>query len=220
MAESWRAKATRYLRRDFTKRELEGMVAALVADQVIDVATGGRLNALKKTALKRAVVPLMRVGGTAAGRTGLGIARTGLAVGKQIALRHPVLTGGAVVYYAYKNREELGDLVEQGYEVIQEGLPSIPRPGADIRPRAPVPDFPFTMPPILATRRKSKFNQAIKVGMATVKNSTSFGKKGTINNAKKAFTTVTKTVSAAKKGRKKPKTGIRKKIYNAIRRYI
>jgi len=66
-------------------------------------------------------------------------------------------------------------------------------------------------------KTKSKFNKAIKLGMASVKASTSFGKKGTINNAKKAFTAVTKTASAIAKGKKLAKSGIRRIIGQAIK---
>jgi hypothetical protein len=69
-------------------------------------------------------------------------------------------------------------------------------------------------------RKASPFNKAIKAGMAAVKKSKSFGKPGTISNAKRAFATVTKTVSGLKKGRKPPKKGIRKAIYRATKRYI
>jgi len=70
------------------------------------------------------------------------------------------------------------------------------------------------------TRKASKFNKAISAGMKAVRLSKSFGKKGTINNSKKAFATVTKTVSALKKGRKRPTKGVRGTIARAVRRYI
>ena len=65
----------------------------------------------------------------------------------------------------------------------------------------------------IPTRRKkaiTKFNRAVKEGMKIIKASTSYGKKGTISNPKKAFSAVTKAVSkvskAQKAGKKKPKT--------------
>jgi len=227
MAESRRAKAKRWLNRDFTKAELQGIVGILVADQVIDVATGGRLSAMKKTAITRVVLPLIARGGAVAGRGGVGLARTGLAVGKQIALRHPVLTAGAIVYYTYKNREEIGDLVEQGYEVlspvgqaIQERLPPVPLPVPTLPSMPVLPGIPSVMGRIRTKlRRPSKFNLAVKKGMSTVKQSTSFGPKGKFNNSKKAFAMVTKVASRTKKGII-PKRGIAKKIYLAIRRFF
>jgi len=227
MAESRRAKAKRWLNRDFTKGELQGMVAALVADKVIDVATGGKLNALTKKAAQRIVWPLMkgstRVAGTTAGR----LAMTGLRAGKMIAVSHPVLTAGTIAYIAYQNREELGALVEQGYEILspvgealQERLPPMPIPVPTIPSMPVLPDISQVMRRIgTKIKRPSKFNLAVKKGMATVKQSTSFGKKGTINNPKKAFATVTKIASRAKKGII-PKRGIAKKIYLAIRRFF
>ena len=57
-----------------------------------------------------------------------------------------------------------------------------------------------------AKRKKSKFNAAVSAGMKAIKASPSYGKKGTITNAKKAFALVTKVASAMRKGRKAPKT--------------
>ena len=68
---------------------------------------------------------------------------------------------------------------------------------------------------IVPTKRKkamSKFNRAVKEGMKIVKASTSYGKKGTISNSKKAFSAVTKTVSMAKRGGKTPKRGVLRKV--------
>ena len=67
---------------------------------------------------------------------------------------------------------------------------------------------------------KSKFNKAVSAGMKAVKQSTSYGKKGTVNNAKKAFTAVTKEASRINKGGKVAKKGIRRKIGLAIKRVL
>ena len=48
MAESRRAKLARWARGDFTEGEYQGIIAGFVFDQVVDVATGGKLSALKK----------------------------------------------------------------------------------------------------------------------------------------------------------------------------
>ena len=70
-----------------------------------------------------------------------------------------------------------------------------------------------------AKRKKSGFNTAVAAGMKTVKASSSFGKPGVINNAKKAFSMVTKVASAMRKGRKAPKRGsIRFKVWGAMKR--
>jgi len=71
--------------------------------------------------------------------------------------------------------------------------------------------------PRLKKRAVSKFNKAVSKGMKIVRASTSFGKKGTINNAKRAFSTVTKVVSLKKKKKKAPRSGIRAKIFRGIK---
>ena len=88
-----------------------------------------------------------------------------------------------------------------------EGLPIAGRPAVD---------------PGAATRRKktTKFNKAVSAGMKTVKASTSYGPKGKINNAKKAFAQVTKTASRIKKGAKVAKSGITRKIGLAVKRIL
>ena len=67
-------------------------------------------------------------------------------------------------------------------------------------------------------RRASKYNRAVKAGMAAVKASRFNGKKGKITNAKKTFSTVNKVVSAVNKGKKVATKGIRGTIARAARR--
>jgi putative intracellular protease/amidase len=102
---------------NISKRDL-AVIAGLAG--AADFLAEGRFTA----PLARALKTVIRRGGPTAARftgaTALRAAGTALSVGKTIAMRHPVLTGGAVVYYTYQNRDELGGLVEQGYEVVQD----------------------------------------------------------------------------------------------------
>jgi putative intracellular protease/amidase len=186
-----------------TKRDL-AVIAGLAG--AADFLAEGRFSA----PLARGLKTVIRRGGPTAARftgaTALRAAGTVAAVGKTIALRHPVLTAGAVVYYTYQNRDELGSLVEQGYEVVQD-FGDITRAKFEegVRPLKKV------------KKRMTAFNSAVKKGMSIVKGSTSYGKKGTINNAKKAFAAVTKVASAASKKKKTPKKGITRKIYMGIK---
>jgi len=66
-------------------------------------------------------------------------------------------------------------------------------------------------------RRPSSFNKAVSAGMKAVKKSTSYGGKGVIKPATKVFTLVTKLASAKKKKKKAPKSGIRRRIWNAMK---
>ena len=68
-----------------------------------------------------------------------------------------------------------------------------------------------------AAKKKSKFNTAVSKGLKAVKASTAFGKKGVINNAKKAFSAVTKAASARSKGLKAPKSMAGKVAYKAAK---
>jgi len=187
---------------NISKRDL-AVIAGLAG--AADFLAEGRFTA----PLSRALKTVIRRGGPTAARftgaTALRAAGTVTSVGKTIALRHPVLTAGAVVYYTYQNRDELGGLIEQGYELVQPGLQAL----ADL-------DAPIVGVRI-PKKRMTDFNKAVKKGMSIVKGSTSYGKKGTINNAKKAFSAVTKVASAASKKAKAPKKGIARKIYLGIK---
>ena len=76
---------------------------------------------------------------------------------------------------------------------------------------------PETVVPQLKKRAVSKFNRAVSKGMKIVRDSTSYGKKGKINNAKRAFAAVTKVVSLKKRKKKAPRSGIRAKIFRGIK---
>ncbi len=69
-------------------------------------------------------------------------------------------------------------------------------------------------------KSKSKFNKAVSAGLKTLKASTSYGKKGTINNTRKALSLVSKTASRINKGGKVAKSGIKRKIGLVIKRIL
>jgi len=221
---------------NITKRDL-AIIGGIAG--VADFLAEGRLSAPFARALKKAAVAAgkravftapaaARV--TAATLPRIGV--TALRVGKTIALRHPILTAGAIAYYTIKNRDEIEDIIREGYEVVQD----INAPMAARRRDFASDPIGFTqdifedrplirplgapIPGMKPVRRKTKFNKAVSAGMKAVKASTSYGKKGTINNAKKAFTAVTKTASRINKGAKVAKSGITRKIGLAVKRIL
>ena len=76
------------------------------------------------------------------------------------------------------------------------------------------------MPKATRARRKSKFNRAVSAGMAAVRKSKSFGKAGKINNAKRAFSAVTKVASKVNRGKKVSAKGVSGTIARAVRRIL
>ena len=69
-------------------------------------------------------------------------------------------------------------------------------------------------------RKASKYSRAVKAGMKAVRKSKFDGKRGTIKNPKKTFSTVNKVVSAVNKGNKVAAKGIRGTIARAARRIL
>ena len=67
-------------------------------------------------------------------------------------------------------------------------------------------------------KRKSTFNKMVSSGVKALKASTSYGKKGTISNAKTAFKTATKAASKAIRGKAAPKNGPSRVAYRASKK--
>ena len=224
-----------------SKKDLTIIAGVLGA---IDFAYEGALTKPVSRAVKKALVagasklflnpgqiPTNRALAAGIGRAAVGagarVGGTALAVGRTIALRHPVLTAGAVVYYTYKNRDELADLIRQGYDVVEETIPQ-PTPfasefaadpfGASAELIGSRGRIPGRQMPTVRRKTQTKFNKAVSKGMSVVKASTSYGKKGTISNAKKAFSAVTKAASAVTSGKKLPKSGIKRRLMSMMRR--
>ena len=105
--------------------------------------------------------------------------------------------------------QEFGPLAGRATELVQRISP-LPVPIA----QAAVKGFDIGKK---VRKKTTKFNKAVSAGMKAARESTSYGKKGTINNAKKAFSAVTKTASKINKGGKVAKKGITRKIALAIK---
>jgi len=104
------------------------------------------------------------------------------------------------------------------YERAQQEIMTTPQQLEAAFATSPV--SPVTVVPRIRKRAASKFNKAVGAGMKVIKMSTSYGAKGKIKPAKKAFALVTKLASAKKKKKKAPKSGIRRKVWRAISRYL
>ena len=206
-----------------SRKDLERMA---IAFGIADFFSGGKLTAPIGNAARRALVK-------AAPAIGRGILRYGPTVAVTAARVTPTplaaaATGAALV----ANRRRIADAAGNIYEEV---APAVQQYGAGVVERALDPETyqsPRSFPGPMAgdillegitkgrKRKKTKFNQAVSKGMSIIKDSVSFGKKGTINNAKKAFSTVTKVASGVSKGRKAPKNGIRRKLHTAMSKIL
>tara|TARA_Y100000592_G_scaffold49326_1_gene78090 strand:+ start:697 stop:1329 length:633 start_codon:yes stop_codon:yes gene_type:complete len=193
---------------------------------IADFLTEGRLSAPiargTKAALKRAAPAIAR-----------GIIRYGPTVALTAARVTPTpLAAAAVGAAAVQNRELIRDVAGNVYERVQ---PTAQEFGSGVIERLRDPDnfIPvesgqqpalekvFGLPSGKPRRKiRSKFNKAVKAGMAAVKNSTSYGKKGTINNAKRAFSAVTKVASKVNRGKKVSAKGVTGTIARAVRKIL
>jgi len=161
---------------------------------------------------------------------GFAAARAAPAIGSAVTAS-PVATGAALGLGALATppgQDLLALAAEHGrqsrilFERAQQELVTAPeRFGREVAATGALSSLTPTLQrqvvPRLKKRAVSKFNKAVSKGMKIVRASTSFGKKGKINNAKRAFATVTKVVSLKKRKKKAPRSGIRAKIFHGIK---
>jgi len=69
-------------------------------------------------------------------------------------------------------------------------------------------------------KKATKYNRAVKSGMAAARASRYFGKAGTLSSPKKAFATVNRTASKVNQGKKVSTKGAIGKIARAVRRIL
>jgi hypothetical protein len=212
----------RYKPSQFTKRELENMVAGLATAAGLDFATGGALNKYSRAAaieivkiIGRLAVPAVSVGGRLAGTAALGTARVlgSSAVGAALPIvTNPYVAGAALGYGALQT--------QPGQQLLEAAAQS----GTDTRRSLDMALFNIqALGEQKVKRTKSKFNTAVSKGMKAVKASTAYGKKGIINAPKKAFAAVTKLASKINKAKQsgnkfpsRPKAPNPRKLYNTI----
>ena len=205
-----------------SRKDLERLAIGFgIADFLTEGALTKPIARSTKSALRKAAPAI-----------GRGIIRYGPKVALTAARVTPTpLAAAAVGAAAIQNRARIADAAGNVYEMV---APAVQQYGQGVVERALDPEtyvspraFPAPMARDLLiegiTKRKpkrTKFNSAVKRGMEIVKASTSYGKKGTINNAKKAFSAVTKAASAVSRGRKAPKSGIRRKLHTAMSKIL
>jgi len=188
-----------------------------------DLLVGGKLTG----AAKKVIVGVLRKGVPVAARGAAAFIPRAIGTAGMVAMRHPYVTGAAVIYVAVKERDQIRSMLEQGYDIVEEHIPAMPS-----LPSIPaMPGIPTVLPPsmiprmpisdvIRPARAKSAFNKAVGAGMSAVKKSKLYGGIGKIKPATKVFSMVTKLASAKKKKKKAPKKGIRRKIWGAMGRYL
>jgi len=207
------------------------IAAFIVGHGITDFVTGGRLSLIERNALwkvlKKLGPPAVTTTGRIAGTAAMGAIRAGPAIastGRFIAMRHPYIAAAVVTYEVVKNREQIAQLLQEGWQVVQE-LPGLFEEARDARSeflgqRPGTYILPSPGKALPRKKRASKFNKAISAGMKAVKRSKFLGKPGKFTNSKTAFSRVTKTVARLRRGVKVAKKGVTGIIARAVRRYI
>ena len=192
----------RYKPSQFTKRELEIMVSAFALDKGLDFLTGGKINKWGRKAAVKIVKTTLPLALRATTSVGASAARAAIPLAS-----NPLIAGTALGYGALQT--PMGqDLLEAAGE----------RGRMDrIRFEQALTDLEVGVGKV-KSRTKSKFNKYVSAGMKSVKASTTYGKKGIINAPKKAFKVVVSAASAVNKGKKMPKSGLKRKLMMVMRK--
>ena len=146
-------------------RLAEVYAAGLITRSLMNRLLSGKVtraeNQMLKAMLRVAARGAARAPGTVAA-VGVGAAR----LAGKVAMRHPVLATAGLIYVAHQNRDEIQQLLQQGYEIIPEGFGTTdPGEFAPIRP-GPLAVF---ADPVKVKRAVSKANRAVKEGMKILK---------------------------------------------------
>ena len=211
---------------DFTKKQLEVIVAALALDKGLDLATGGWVNKQSRKVLlataKRLAAPVGRVGASVGGAVGRS------AIGAIAPLAANPYVAGAALGYGALQTPQGQDLLEAAAEKGRRDRVAFEQYKTDVGMRTqeyladPIgytqrfaAESDFIASPeqrifekLTGKRKKSKYNRAVSAAMKAVKASTKGGKKGVISAPKRVFKTVSKAVSKVNKGARVSNKGI------------
>ena len=183
----------------------------LIALGLLDFVTRGRVNAAAFDLTLATIKRVLPTAATVGGRAGLSVAGSAARAALPL-VTNPYLAGAALGYGALQT--------QPGQQLLGAAAES----GADTRRALDMALFNLQAQAEQKVRKtKSKFNTAVSRGMATVKASTAYGKKGIINAPKKAFAAVTKMASKINKAKKekrkfpkRPKGSNASKLYSSI----
>ena len=178
-----------------TKEQLYSIIAAYGLGRVLP---SGSTRAAAKTAV-RGMVKAGKVVVPAAGRASARVAPPLARGAVSVARRNPAVAAGLLGYGAYE-AGLLDPFIEPVQETVQEEI-VVPLQKS-------------------GKRTRSKFNKAVSSGMKAVRSSKFYGKSGKINNAKRAFSAVTRTASKVNKGKKVSTKGVTGTIARAVRKIL
>jgi len=189
--------------------------AGYVTHEVVNYLTYAKLQ----NAEINAFIRIAKAAGRVVGR---GLAKAPGTI-RYVAMQHPYLATGAVLYVAYDQREQIQDLLGRGYVIASDpsfGQPGPPGPlGETFRPGPAM----VTVPPAVtrgAKRAVSKANRAVKQGMSWLKAGTKAAtgaKPGKLPRG--AFKTVVRAAGLANP-KTKSRIGKGKSIMNKLARRL
>ena len=152
---------------------------------------------------------------------GIGTSRAAVPAARGIGalVRSNPLVFGALTLYEAEKRGLLDEPIETAKDVTARALFEAGQYLPDQTPEQMLEALQRDQG-IKRPKKVSKYNKSVKAGMAAVKASQYFGKKGTLSNSKKAFAAVNRTASRINQGKKVSNKGATGKIARAVRRFI
>ncbi len=178
------------------------LAAILIGHGIVDFVSGGRLTKIERNLLWK----VLKKGLPIAARPAVSVAGSVARAAIPIAT-NPYVAGAALGYGALQT--------EPGQQLLEmaEDRGRMDR----IRYEQALTNLEYGVKSRVK-KTKSKFNKMVSAGMKKVKDSTSYGKKGVINAPKKAFKAVVAAASAVNRGKKIPKSGIKRTLMLLMRK--
>lgn len=178
-----------------TKEQLIAIIGAYGLGRVLPAGSTRKATELAVKQMVKAGKVVVPVAGRASARVAPAVAGGAMT----LARRNPYAVAGLGALGAYE-----AGLLDPFIEPVQEAI-----------------EEEIVVPIQKSGRRtRTKFNRAVSAGMKAVRASTSYGKKGQINNAKRAFSAVTKVASKINRGKKVSAKGVTGTIARAVRRIL
>ena len=177
------------------------IAAFVIGHGIVDFISGGKLQKIERDALWKVLKKLGPATARATVSTIPRLAGTVVGGARLIAMRHPYITAAVVTYEVVKNREQIAQLLGEGWEVIGDMGTAMAPEWERFKTEGPRPITGVLLPGARTPkRRKTAYNRAVSAGMKALKRSNKMGKKGKFTNSKRAFALVSKTASRLNKG--------------------
>jgi len=201
------------------------LAAFIIGHGVVDFISGGKLQKVERDAIWKVIKKLGPPAAVGGGRAALGAAKlagaglgaTAYGVGKLATRGAGPLSLAVSAADAYRMGQEDA---QRGLPYALQNVPMFPLVNPQFAEDVGIPGggrIDIVTPALRVRKKVSRYAKNVGKAMKLIKASAKGGKKGTLSNPKKTFSTVSRTVSKIMKGGTRPRSGIGKIISKSVK---